>query len=162
MHRLIQEYIKKIAEARNFKAILEEPINTGTGKVDVSIHRDDLKIACDISVTNTIEYEVQNIQKCLVADYLLVFIISNDAKHLNDIRTLTISTVDQPLHNRLYFVSKVEFVNQLDLLLAQKSQPTETGAKGYRVKLNYNASQNSSGKQKAIKDIIVSSLRKKQ
>lgn len=161
-HRFIQEYIKKVAEARNFKAVLEEPINNGAGKVDVSLHRDDLKIACEISVTNTIEYEVQNIQKCLIAGYLLVFMISNDAKHLNEIRTLAIQDIDQVFHNQIYFVSKDEFVNQLDLLLAQKLQPEETRANGYRVKLNYLGSQDVSGQQKTLKDIIVSSLRKKQ
>ncbi|MFZ1256602.1 MAG: hypothetical protein WAR77_09615, partial [Saprospiraceae bacterium] len=160
-HRFIQEYIKKVAEGRNFKAVLEEQINSGTGKVDVSLHRDDLKIACEISVTNTTEYEVQNIQKCLTVDYFLVFMISNDAKHLNDIRSLAVCEIDQSFHNRIYFVSKDEFVNQLDLLLAQKSQLTETRAKGYRVKLNYIGSKDSSEQQKSLKDIIVSSLRKK-
>lgn len=160
-HRFIQEYIKKVAEARNFKAVLEEPINNGTGKVDVSLNRDDLKIACEISVTNTIEYEVQNIQKCITADYLLVFMISNDPKHLNEIRSLAIQEIEPTFHNRIYFVSKDEFVNQLDLLLAQKSQPEETRANGYRVQLNYLGSQDISSQQKTLKDIIVSSLRRK-
>ncbi len=160
-HRFIQEYIKKVAEARNFKAVLEEPINSGTGKVDVSLHRDDLKIACEISVTNTIEYEVQNIQKCLTAGYSLVFMISNDLKHLNDIRTLAVQEIEPTFHHRIYFVSKNEFVNQLDLFLAQMTQPTETRAKGYRVKLNYTTPKDVSGQQKALKDIIISSLKKK-
>lgn len=160
-HRFIQEYIKKVAEARNFKAVLEEPINNYAGKVDVSLLRDDLKIACEISVTNTIEYEVQNIQKCLTSDYLLVFMISNDPKHLNDIRTLAVKEIDQTFHNRMYFVSKDEFVNQLDLLLTQRSQPTETRAKGYRVKLNYDVSNDITGQQNVLKDIIISSIRKR-
>ena len=119
-----------MAEARNFKAILEEPINDKTGKVDVSLLRDELKIACEISVTNTTEYEVQNIQKCLKANFLLVFMISNDSKHLNEIRELAVTTIASTLHGRIFFVSKDEFVNQLDLLLAQEIQPTETRAKG--------------------------------
>lgn len=128
----------------------------------MSLHRDELKIACEISVTNTMEYEVQNIQKCLTANYTLVFMISNDLKHLNAIRALAVREIDQSFHNRLYFVSKDEFVNQLDLLLSQKSQPTETRAKGYRVKLNYNGSQDSLGQQRALKDIIASSIRRNE
>ena len=139
---------------------MEEPINNYAGKVDVSLHRDDLKIACEISVTNTIEYEVQNIKKCFTAGYPLVFLISNNQKHLNDIRALAISEVEQSFHSLLYFVSKDEFVSQLDLLLAQRSQPTEIRAKGYRVKLNYRASNDTANQQRNLKDIIVSSLRK--
>jgi len=161
-HRYIQEYIKSVAEARNFKAIFEEQVNNSTGKVDVGLLRDDLRIACEISVKNTAEYEVQNIQKCLKADYLIVFMISNDVKHLDAIRKLTVTTIDPSLHNRVFFVSKNDFVNQLDLLLVQQIQTTETRAKGYRVKVNYTGTTNNLSQQKALKEIVLSLLRKKK
>jgi hypothetical protein len=160
-HRFIQEYIKSVAESRNFKAVFEEPINDKTGKIDVSLIRDELKIACEISVTNTPEYEVRNIQKCLKADYLIVFMISNDPKHLDAIRKLAVNTIAPSLHNRIYFLSKDEFVNQLDLLIAYKAQPIETRSKGYRVKVSYNPSSDDSAQQKTLKDIILASLRRK-
>ncbi|MFI5405263.1 MAG: type IV secretory system conjugative DNA transfer family protein [Nitrososphaerales archaeon] len=161
-HRFIQEYIKSVAEARNFKAVFEEPINDKTGKVDVSLLRDELIIACEISVTNTVEYEVQNILKCFKANYLFVFMISNDSKHLNAIRELAVTTIDSSLHNRVYFVSKDEFVDQLDSLLVQQTQPTETRAKGYRVKVKYTGSTDNLVQQKILKDIVISSLRRKE
>lgn len=161
-HRFIQEFVKSVAEARNFKAVMEEPVNDYAGKVDVSLFRDDLKIACEISVTNTVEYEVQNIRKCFTAGYSLVFMISNDQVHLNAIRTLAVSEIADSLHSRLFFVSKDDFVSQLDLLLVQRSHPTETRAKGYRVKLNYTGSADSSLQQKALKDVILSSMRRKE
>lgn len=160
-HRFIQEYVKSVAEARNFKTVFEEPINDKTGKVDVSLLRDELKIACEISVTNTVEYEVQNILKCFKANYPLVFMISNDSKHLNSIRELAVTTIDSSLHSRVYFVSKDEFVDQLDSLLTQQIQPTETRAKGYRVKVKYTGSTDNITQQKALKDIVLSSLRRK-
>lgn len=160
-HRFIQEFVKKVAEERGFKSVLEEPVNSGAGKVDVGLHRDDLKIACEISVTNTVEYEVQNIQKCLTAGYLLVFMISNDRQHLHAIRDQAISLIDQSEHNRLHFVSSEEFVRELDILLLQESQPTEVRAKGYRVKINYTESQDVAGQQKTLKDIILASMRRK-
>jgi hypothetical protein len=161
-HRFIQEYVKSMAEARNFKAVMEEPVNDYAGKVDVSLLRDDLRIACEISVTNTVEYEVQNIQKCFTAGYSLVFMISNDPMHLNGIRALVVSEIANSLHSRLFFVSKDDFVNQLDLLLAQQSQPNEIRAKGYRVKLNYTGSSDASSQQKALKDVILASMRRKE
>lgn len=161
-HRKIQEYIKEVAEARNFKAVIEQPVNDGSGMVDVSLRRDDLKIACEVSVTNTPEYEVQNIEKCFTARYSLVFMISNDTKHLDDIRKLASEVINAELHPKLFFVSQSGFINQLDLLLAKKAKPVETRTRGYRVKLNYTGSANTSGKQKALKDIIVSTIRRKK
>lgn len=161
-HRFIQEFVKSVAEARNFKAVMEEPVNDYAGKVDVSLLRDDLKIACEISVTNTAEYEVQNIRKCFTAGYSLVFMISNDQVHLNAIRTLAVSEIADSFHNRLFFVSKDDFVTQLDLLLVQRSQPTEIRAKGYRVKLNYTGSSDALSQQKALKDVILASMRRKE
>lgn len=160
-HRFTQEFIKSIAEARNFKAIFEEPINDNTGKVDVSLLRNDLRIACEISVTNTPEYEVQNLQKCLRGGFPIVFMISNDIKHLHAIQNFAISSIDPSLHNRIYFVSKDEFVIQLDLFLAQYIQPTETRARGYRVKVNYSGSSDSKTVEKNLKDVVLSTLRKK-
>ncbi|MDX1479638.1 MAG: hypothetical protein R3301_18125, partial [Saprospiraceae bacterium] len=64
-HRLLQEFIKKVGEERNFKAIIEAPVNDGAGKIDVALHHDHIRIACEVSVTNTPEYELHNIQKCL-------------------------------------------------------------------------------------------------
>jgi len=161
-HRFIQEFIKKIAEARNFKAVIEESVNANTGKVDVGLHHNDLTIACEISVTNTPEYEVQNIQKCFTAGYVLVFVISDDSRHLHDIRMLAVTTIAQSLHGRLFFVSKDEFVTHLDMLLAKQSQPAEVRAKGYRVKLNYTGSSDTPGQQKALKDVMLSAMRRKE
>lgn len=160
-HRFTQEYVKKVAEVRNFKAVLEDPVNERTGSVDVSLLRDDLRIACEISVKNTPEYELQNIEKCFTAAFDLVFMISNDPRHLDAIRAKAVGTLPESLHSRLFFVSKEEFVNQLDILLAQRSQPTETRVKGYRVKLSYTDSTNVEGKQKALKDVVLSALRRK-
>lgn len=123
--------------------------------------RNDIKIACEISITNTPEYEVQNIQKCLRSGYPIVFMISNDQKHLNKIHNLAHSLIEPSLHNRLYFVSKGDFVNQLDLLLTQFAQSDETRARGYRVKVNYFESSNKCSMEKTLKDVVLSSLRRK-
>ncbi len=55
----LQNFVKTIAEQRGFKATLEE--NVSNGKVVVGLVKDNLKIAIEISVTNSVNYEVQNI-----------------------------------------------------------------------------------------------------
>ena len=84
-HRYIQEYIKKLAEQNGFKAIIEETLPQG-GRVDVSLSRENVKIACEVSVTNTPDYEVKNINKCFEAGYDFVCIVSNSDKHLESIK----------------------------------------------------------------------------
>jgi type IV secretion system coupling TraD/TrwB family protein len=159
-HRFLQEFIKSVGEARNFKSTFEEPVNSNTGKVDVSLLRDDLRIACEVSVTNTPEYEVQNIQKCLKSGFDFVFMISNDLKHINSIQSLANSSIESSSYEKIYFVSKEEFVNQLDLLLLRYYQPIEARSKGYRVKVNYTGTSDDLAQQKTLKDLVLSALRK--
>lgn len=161
-HRFLQQFVKQIGEARNFRSIIEESVHGGGGKVDVSLLRDDLRIACEISVTNTVEYEVQNIEKCLSAGYTLVYMISNNPSHLAAIRSLAVSVIDATFHARVYFVSKDEFVEHLDLFLAQQTQVTEIRAKGYRVKVNFSGAANPASQEKTLKDVIVGAMRRNE
>lgn len=161
-HRFLQQFVKQIGEARNFKASIEEPVNDGGGKVDVSLLRDELRIACEISVTNTAEYEVQNIEKCLASGYTLIYMISNDPNHLSAIRSLAVTMIDSVFHPRIHFVSQDDFVSHLDLFLAQQTRVTETRAKGYRVKVNFSGSSDPASQEKALKDVIVGAMRRKE
>jgi predicted nuclease of restriction endonuclease-like RecB superfamily len=72
-------------------------------KVYVSLSREDIAIAVEISVTNTVEYEVQNINKCLEADYHAVLVISEDERHLAKIQSAFTGTKAQ--------ISMVKFLN---------------------------------------------------
>jgi hypothetical protein len=40
-----------MAEARGFKAVIEQPTRDGNGRVDVLLQRNEKMIACEISVT---------------------------------------------------------------------------------------------------------------
>lgn len=161
-HRLIQNYIKKIGEERNFKSVIEDPVNDNKGRVDVSLIRNDLKIACEVSVSNTALYEVQNINKCLLAQFNMVFMISNNSKHLNDIRILAVESIEVKFHSQIFFVLKDEFESSLDLVLLNSMKNEEVRVKGYRVKLNYSQSKDVNSQNDAIKNIILGSIRRKE
>jgi hypothetical protein len=47
--------------------VVEEPTPDGKGSVDVALERAGWRLACEISVTSTVEQEVGNIEKCLTA-----------------------------------------------------------------------------------------------
>lgn len=80
-HREIQAVIKRMSENFGFQVQLEKSVLEGTGYVDVSLERENLKIACEVSVTSTTDYETKNVLKCLAAgyDYALV-VVSNQKK----------------------------------------------------------------------------------
>ena len=79
-HRYVQHLVKGLAEERGFRAVIEEAI--GGGQIDVALYRDDLSIACEISVTSTPQYEAQNLAKCSQGRFSRVFAIAADAKRL--------------------------------------------------------------------------------
>lgn len=131
-HRYLQTYIKKIAEQREFKATIEEVIENG--RVDVSLVRNENKIACEIAVANSVEYEVKNIQKCLNAGYSFVCVVSKDENHLTSIREKSKNEVQD--QNKVKFFSPNQTIEFLDTF-NQVEEKEVKRIKGYRVKLNY-------------------------
>jgi len=85
-HRWLQTFIKEAGEGLGFTAVIERPILNGTQSVDVSLEKDSLRIACEISVSTTPSHESQNIKKCLRVGYTHVVSISSKRSKLNRIK----------------------------------------------------------------------------
>src|SRR5262249_6003921 len=49
-HQYLQELVKRWAEAKGYRATVEEPLPSG-GRVDVALRREGHSLACEISVT---------------------------------------------------------------------------------------------------------------
>lgn len=156
-HVVAQTFIKKTAEARGFKATIEEPTQDG-GRVDVGLLLNDLRIACEISVTNTVDYEVKNIQKCINEGYHIIYMISANKEHLAEIRNASIKLIPAEHHKQLFFMQKEQVGNALDGLLQTSKKPIEKTYKGYRVKVNINESKTSVRNIDSLRDIILKNL----
>ena len=74
-HREMQRVIERMAESYGFRSEIEKSVLDGTGSVDVSLERDGLKIACEVSITSSAGYEAKNVLKCLSAGYETVVIV---------------------------------------------------------------------------------------
>lgn len=85
-HREAQRVIGQIAETYGFRSQIEKTVLDGTGSVDVSLEKEGLKIACEVSVTTSAAWEAKNALKCLRAGYERVVVI---ARHPKDIPGLT-------------------------------------------------------------------------
>ncbi len=158
-HRSLQYFVRTMALQRGFKATLEEETKNG-GRVDVGLLKGDVRIAIEISVTNTVDYEVQNIQKCIESEYSLVYMISDAPKHLQKIKKQALELIDKKQHSIIHFFPSEELPLYLDAL-NPTSITKEKRVRGYRVKVNYKTGDNNVNKQKSITNIIMDALRKK-
>lgn len=135
-HIRLQEFVRKMAEDYNFKAVIEEPTKKPVGRVDVAIHTQKVSLACEISVTTPPSYELKNIQKCLSNGFDIVFMCSNDEKHLEKIKTLSQKKLDDTSLSKVIFGSSQMLVSLLHELSLQY-KPKKNTHKGYRVNVNY-------------------------
>ena len=160
-HRYLQMLVKRMAEARGFKAVIEEATPDGKGRVDVALLRDKLKIACEITVTTTDEWEVHNIEKCLAAGFEIVVVCSTNPRSLSKIKTLIEAKLPARLRDRVRLFQPEELFLYLDQLVA-KEAGSETRVKGYRVKVSYTAVSGEEARQKkeSITKSVADSLRK--
>jgi hypothetical protein len=133
-HRYLQTFVKKIAEQRDFKASIEEVVENG--RIDVSLVKDSIKIACEIAVSNSLEYEIKNIKKCLNADYSEICIISKDEKHLGRIKERAGNEIED--QSRMHFFTPNQMTEFLDSLTKNEDKEVKR-IRGYRVKVNYRA-----------------------
>jgi hypothetical protein len=134
-HRYLQTLIKKMAEARGYKATIEEPI-PGGGRVDVVLERNGKRIACEIGVTTTKQWETHNIQKCLEAGYETVIAVPIDGKACISMEKEIEQHLPRKLNKQIFVFEADALFQYLDSELA-KDASTETLIKGYRVKVKY-------------------------
>ncbi len=133
-HTYLQELIKRWGEEKGFRAVVEEQIPGSRESVDIALYRGDLKIACEVSVTTPLEYEVGNVEKCLAAGFGTVAVVSLKKARLAKLGKLLDEAI--PAENR----AKVHLFTTEELLSWLEGQPVleEVGTvRGYRVKVRY-------------------------
>jgi len=159
-HRYLQTLIKKMAEQRDYRAVIEEPTDDG-GRVDVGLKRDERRIAVEISVTTGDVQEVHNIEKCLKAGYEPVIVCSQEKKNLEAIRKLMTEKLPPADQTKVLLFEPEELFFFLDQEGA-KEATREERVKGYRVKVNYKAVSESDKKEKrdAVAQVIVQAMRR--
>ncbi len=158
-HRYLQTLIKKMAEERGYKAQLEVPLAGGNGRVDVSLERNDERIAIEISVSTGTKWELHNIEKCLQAGYQTVCWCSTDKTALQKMRS-AVQTNFSPEQQMQIVIAEPEFLlTMLEPIPTQ--QPTHT-IKGYRVSVAYDqVSDVEQGQKRATVAAIIRQTLKK-
>ena len=137
-HKAIQQRLKAAAEQLGFHAIIEKAIPNGS--VDLALERGGHSIACEITVTTTIDHEVGNVQKCLRAGFGRVAVICQEVARLEKIRAAVQSSLSVEATDGVGYFTPDEFLRELETAAtpAQPASPSLNESpivrKGYAVK----------------------------
>jgi hypothetical protein len=152
-----------MAEQRGYKALIEEDLPDKSGRIDVHIEGHGKKIACEVSVTTTNQWELHNIEKCLKAGYNYVFECASEKKNFEGIAQLVKDKVDPTLHNRILIgepEALFEFLDSIQIKDTESSK--DTTIKGYRVKIEYDKTSidDVQRKKDSIAKLVMDALQK--
>lgn len=126
--------MKRWAEEHGFRAVVEEQIPGTRESIDVALYRGDTRIACEISVTTPLEYEVGNVEKCLSANFGVVAVISLKKPRLTKLDKLLRDSLPPDKFEKVYLFTPEEF---LSWLAGQPVEVQEGVVRGYKVKVRY-------------------------
>ena len=159
-HKYLQHLIKQLAEERGFRATIEEIILDGAGRVDVSLVRDKIRVACQVSVTTTKDWELGGIEKCFAAGYTEVVLISGAERHIKKLSTFVEENLDPKDQGRVRYLTAEGIIEFLDSL--GKFTPTEQVVRGYKVRTvqQVTDSEDAASRRKAVSEVIARSLQK--
>jgi len=148
--------IKRLAEERGFRAIIEDAASDG--RADVVLKKDNLTVGCEISITTSVEHEIANLTKCLASGFTRILFVSPDRKRREKIASWA---KDHSNQTPIDVVSPEEIVPSLDQLDAGPAS-SETIVRGYKVKVTRQAitPADVAGRRAAIAQVIARSLGK--
>ncbi|MDR3548570.1 MAG: type IV secretion system DNA-binding domain-containing protein [Candidatus Pacebacteria bacterium] len=131
-HQAIQKRIKAAAEALGFRGIIEKPVLDGQGSVDLWLERADQTIACEISISTTVDHEVGNVRKCLAAGLPQVAIICVSEDRLHKIATAVSGSLGAEAAAKVSYFQPDPFIAHLKTLPPPQEAPVTK--RGYIVK----------------------------
>jgi hypothetical protein len=160
-HKYLQELVRRWAHSKGYKTTIEKPILDGMGSVDVALEKDGCSIACEITVTTTIDHEVGNIQKCLAAGFMHVLLISSDRKVIARAKEAVSATFSEEELKRVRVLTPEDFFEFVESLEAHAAAREEM-VRGYKVKVQYQSvtEGDQKARKQAISKVILDALKK--
>ncbi|MEX8518786.1 MAG: type IV secretory system conjugative DNA transfer family protein [Leptothrix sp. (in: b-proteobacteria)] len=158
MHKYLQHLVKRLAEERGFRATIEGV--AGYGQADVVLHRDDIVVGCEISITTDAAHEKENLQKCLAAGFTRIFFISPEKKQRDKIAALLRKDLaGAPIS----VLAPEDIVTAIDALGIAPTG-TESVVRGYKVKVTRQmlSPDDEVARRKAVAGVIARTIERKQ
>ena len=133
-HQAIQKRIKEAAEVLGFRSVIEKPVLDGLGSIDLFLERTGQSIACEISISTTIDHEVGNVAKCLKAGLPSVAVICLTEERLQKIRQSVSGSLGAEAARRVEYFQPDPFIAHLKTLQPPTPQPSESEFNGYKIR----------------------------
>ena len=154
-HTAIANYVIALGQQRNFISHKELTTKEG-GRIDVVLKRDNLSIAVEISVTNSIDYELHNLQKCHNENMSHIYLISESKVHLRNIKKRAKEIFEKDEFKKFGFGTPAEFLTFLGKFEVKPKKEIKR-VRGYRVKSNFKdiGNTDAQSRNQKIQDIIL-------
>jgi len=141
-HQSIQQRLKTAAEELGFRAMIEMSVLDGQGSVDLALEKDGYSLACEITITTTIDHEFGNVKKCLKAGFAVVAVISPKVERLQQMEEAIKAGLDPQESDRVSYFTPDQFIAWLRELAptipvptSSTPAPAEKTTRGYKVHL---------------------------
>lgn len=129
-HRLIQDLARQWGEERGFRAVIEQPILDGAGRVDVALARAEVRVAIEVAVTSTPQQIAESVGKYLAAGFSHVAVVSEERTNLAKAEGTVLGGLSRPHRDKLHFLAAADLPAFLDGL---PGRPDGSQMAGYRV-----------------------------
>ncbi len=155
-HKYIQQFTKRLAEELGFRAVIEKSVLNDAGQVDVALYRDDLKIACEISVTTGSDQELRNVEKDIAAGFSNVILIADDARRLAALRKVVTKEIREECVERVVFCTTTDLPA---LLQGYATTQQHLIVRGYKVRTKWSETiVDNEARRRAVASVIAKSL----
>lgn len=142
LHTQMQKELKLTAESLGFRATIEKQLPGTLESTDLLLEREGVSLAVEITVTNTLDYELKNIGKCLRAGVSLVAVVGSDDTKLRKLEAAARNTFSAQDAKLMGFFAPEAFIARLQEFVLTPPPPpdspkrTEGSAmhKGWKVK----------------------------
>jgi hypothetical protein len=161
-HQAIQQRIKQAAEELGFRSMIEKQVLDGQGSVDLWLEHTGQAIACEISISTTIDHEVRNVAKCLKAGVSKVMVICLDEERLRKIGNAVSGSLGSELAARVEYFQPDQFIAYLKALPAEIPKTQTSMWRGYKIKrvVSELSPEQQKEKEAAAIRVIADSMRK--
>jgi hypothetical protein len=140
-HQSIQQRLKAVAEELGFLSTIEKEVLDGEGSVDLALEKDGYGVACEITITTTIDHEFGNIKKCIKAGFAKVAVISPKAERLRQMEEAIKAGLEPSESARVGYFLPDQFIAWLRDLAptipppsTTLPVPSERTTRGYKVR----------------------------
>jgi type IV secretion system coupling TraD/TrwB family protein len=158
-HNAIKERIRIQAETLDYSVTFEELVAGSQGRADVVLRRGTHSIACEITVTTPVEYEVANLTKCLKGNFQHIAAISRNRKKLERIRQLLSETATPEQIARVGFYLPEEFMSKIyDWAMQDPAGAAVERGKPNKRKIDFNFTQLTEGERRQREADMLKSL----